>query len=226
MPARVAVRRDGFRFELDAREEVQRQIYFGAFERRDVRRTLAFVPPGATALDVGANVGYYSLVLAERVGPGGRVHAFEPDPRLAEHLERHLALNGFADRVHVHRTAVAAAAGRADFLRAEKENLGGGTLIPYPDLQRETFPVEVVSLDGFCDAHGVRTVDFLKVDVEGAETDVLRGAGGLLERRAVHHILVELNGWRLDDQGLGFGELAEPLFERGYVLDPLNGEFL
>jgi len=221
MPSRVRVRRDGLRFELDPREEVQRQIYFGAFERRELRIAMRVAAHGGTAVDVGANVGYYALALARCVGAEGRVHAFEPDPSLAAHLERHLKINGLSQR-----QAVGALDGQADFYRADEQNRGSGTLIPYPDLEHKTFPVEVVTLDAFCGDHGILRIDFLKVDVEGAEPDVIRGATGLLDRAAIRHLLVELNGWRLLDRGMQLEDLTGPLLARGYVPDPLNATVL
>jgi FkbM family methyltransferase len=226
MPAKVEVTRGGLRFELDPREEIQRQIYFGAFEERDLRTALASVRRGGTVVDVGANVGYYTLVLARHVGQGGHVHAFEPDPALADHLSRHVALNGLGDRVTVHRMAVGAEEGTADFLRPEGGNRGAGTLVHYEDLSGESFEVEVTTLDGVARRHGLDVIDFLKLDVEGGEVDALRGAGGLLGRQAIRHVLVELNGWRLDDRGLGLDDLVGPLGRQGYELDGLNGEFL
>lgn len=226
MPPRVSVRRGGLRFDLDPREEVQRQIFFGAFETREVRAVLACVPEGGTVVDVGANVGYYTLVMARRVGPLGRVHAFEPDPDLARHLERHLELNGLGDRVEVHRSALAARSGTARFLRADDANRGGGTLFHYSDLGGESIEVEVDTLDAAADRSALQSVDLLKLDVEGGEVDVLAGAAGLLDRRAIRHILVELNGWRLEDRGLLAEDLLGPLLDRGYTLDPLNGEAL
>lgn len=131
----------------------------------------AAVRPGTTALDIGANLGAYTMLLAQWVGAAGRVHAFEPAPGARAGLLRHVALNGVADRVVVHPEAVSREPGRARFAAAGMQ--GDNRLV----LDRDDTAIEVptTSLDYFCRAEGV-TPDFIKVDVEGAELDLLRGA--------------------------------------------------
>lgn len=131
----------------------------------------ADVPAGSTVLDVGANLGGYTMLLAQWVGPSGRVHAFEPAPAARAGLLRHAALNGVADRVVVHAEAVAAARGTARFRASGVQ--GDNRLAADGDPQG--FDVETTSLDEFCRSRGISPA-FIKVDVEGAELDLLRGA--------------------------------------------------
>jgi FkbM family methyltransferase len=158
--------------------------------------------PGMTVLDVGASFGLFSIAAARGVGRTGRVFAFEPASRTAAALEAHLRCNGVAERVEVVRAAAAERSGRATFWEQETSFLASLVeLAPRREEDRFAGPVEsrsvaAVSLDDFCRERGVEPA-VLKVDVEGAEAAVLRGARELLGRRRgtvfleVHHDLLE-----------------------------------
>lgn len=153
--------------------------------------------PGEVALDVGANHGYYTLLMADLVGPAGRVHAFEPNPRLLDLLGRSVALNGFWDVVRQHGAAVAAAAGPPmTFAATEREPKNGRLLMPGEEAAAETgatlTEVPVVCLDDAVPG----AVDFVKIDVEGAEELVWRGMQGLVARSPGIRIVLEFNARR------------------------------
>src|SRR5579864_4643472 len=86
-------------------------IVRGHYEQDEIRFARSVVRPGDTALDVGAHVGFFTVQMAEAVGPGGRVYAFEPFDSNADLLERSVAENRFGDRVTVRRAAVGASSG-------------------------------------------------------------------------------------------------------------------
>lgn len=144
-------------------------------ELRFVRR---WFPEGGVAIDVGANYGCFTLSLAKRGGPSGRVIAFEPAAATAELLERSVAANGFG-QVQVVRSAVADRVGTA-WLRhrrsSELHELGERS---DGDSGGETVPI--TSLDGRWASEGLKRLDFVKIDAEGSEVAVLRGASRLLE---------------------------------------------
>lgn len=145
-----------------------RQVVWNPEEYEAFRRA---VRPGAIALDIGANLGGYTLLLAQWVGPTGRVHAFEPAPASRAGLTTHVALNHLGDRVVVHAEAVTADPGVARFAAAGIQ--GDNRLLA--DAGGSGIEVRTISVDAFCAAHGIAP-GFLKVDVEGAELDLLRGA--------------------------------------------------
>jgi FkbM family methyltransferase len=145
------------------------------------------VRPGARVVDVGANHGYFTLLLAEVVGPQGHVFAFEPNPRLFELLERNVRLNGFERRVTLIRAAAAARDGQGTLV-VDRRRSGEGSLVLERGAERVALPVALQRVDGAVSG----PIDFMKVDVEGADYEVLAGAAGLLEdgRTAVlieHH---------------------------------------
>jgi FkbM family methyltransferase len=183
------------------------------------RRVMEVVRPGDFVADVGAYVGLYSLALARRVGSDGRVYAFEPDSRNATALEGHVALNGLGRRVVVVRAAAAATTGLARFdPRGDSEShlLGPGEAM-------QPACTLTVRLD---EALSGSRLDLLKLDVEGFEEHVLRGAEGILRRRPGRpralFIEVHPSAWTAaatsSTSFLGF------LRECGYEVEDLAGE--
>ena len=148
--------------------------------------------PGDIAFDVGSNLGYFTLLMTTKVGPTGRVVAFEPDPEIFEALEKNLARN-VTDRERVSALSVAAgpARGRVRFARGWRATRGkvvssGGDL-----------EVDVIDIDNV--AKGVGAPRLLKIDVEGGELDVLHGARTVLSK-AKPVVLVELHSAELERQ--------------------------
>ena len=129
------------------------------------------VHDGAIVVDVGANVGAYSLLFATWAGPSGRVFAFEPSDASRSGLERHLRLNGLSDRVSVRAEAVAETTGSVPFKDAGSD--GDNRILA--GARDDSRVVPSVSVDDFCAIRGLAP-DLIKIDVEGAELAVLRGA--------------------------------------------------
>lgn len=173
-------------------------IVRGRYEEEAVRFVGSVLKPGDTAIDAGAHVGFFAMQMAAMVGPSGRVYAFEPLASNAELLERSIAENRFADRVVFQRAAVGGASGTATLtFPAETLNSGGAYLLRdgTPALlgnQKQAVPV--VALD---DLAMTRPVRLIKMDVEGAEPQVVRGAARLL-REDRPAILSELHPTQLD----------------------------
>jgi FkbM family methyltransferase len=175
VPRPVLVGLDGFRlyvrlddWAIGARIAVKR-----AHEAHVTRVMTGWLKPGQTVIDVGANIGYYTLLAASRVGPSGRVLAFEPSAANCALLKASLRANGFTN-VSVYNQAAADANGRLAF---DMDDSNGGVsraLSPGRTL------VEAVALDQ-CLAAEPR-VDLIKLDVEGAEGLVLRGMRQLVRR--------------------------------------------
>jgi FkbM family methyltransferase len=157
---------------------VYEPAFFDAFVER--------IEPGMTVLDVGAHVGFLSLAAARRVGPGGKVFAFEPAPETADLLQRHIDLNGYRDRIEVVRAVVCDRSGTAEFfargdsMAASMSRYNTATLAP-ESLAAPTVRLSVpsVTLDDFCASRSIEP-DVVKIDVEGAEVRVLRGCRQLL----------------------------------------------
>jgi FkbM family methyltransferase len=138
----------------------------------------ALIGTGDVVFDVGANVGVWLLGAARRAGETGSVHAFEPVPENLARLRTHLSLNAL-DFVHVDPRVLSSEPGEVPFFPSRTSNSGMGSLGPSPS-SAEPVRVTATTLDLYCQEHGIGHVDFLKVDVEGAELLVFRGGARLL----------------------------------------------
>src|SRR5262249_44198555 len=142
-----------------------------------------------TFVDVGANIGYYTLVAARIVGAAGAVYAFEPNAPIRERLERHIALNGLSNVV-VSAEAVSAETGEIGFYASvNPENQGSSSLLPGEGLGAEQI-VPAVALDDLVARHR-RRFDLLKMDVEGAELQLFAGGKSLLASAHAPALLFE-----------------------------------
>jgi FkbM family methyltransferase len=151
--------------------------------------SLSLIRPGNVVIDVGANIGLWSMGAARRVGTTGEVHAFEPVPDNMRRLSEHLRLNGIAQVTRQQR-ALADTAGQATFYTPTNGNSGAGGLAARAGVEA-AIEVPVVTLDEYCAERRLHRVDVLKVDVEGGETLVFRGATQLLASPAAPIIFFE-----------------------------------
>jgi len=131
-------------------------------------------------LDLGAHVGYFTLIAAQRVGPAGRVYAFEPEPENARLLEMNVRRNGYESVVVVVPMAVSERTGTAE-LRSSGLDNGQHSLCATGRPERRRQVVRTTRLDEFLAAHDIRRVDWIKMDLEGGEMAALRGLGASLQ---------------------------------------------
>lgn len=185
--------------------------WLGSYE---MNKRLAFereIAPGTVMYDIGANVGYFSLLAAELVGPKGLVYAFEPLPRNVEFLEKHIKINK-CDNIKIVAAAVSDHSGEAHF------DLGASTAMGHI-AESGGIQVRMVALDEMLAAGELRPPDYMKVDVEGAEYEALKGARTLLEK---YHPLLFLD----THQREAHLPTIELLKELGYKFEILDGKSL
>jgi FkbM family methyltransferase len=179
--------------------------------------------PGDTFVDCGANVGAHACVLAEHVGTRGRVVAIEPVPELADRLARNVALNGLRN-VSIVRKAAAAEAGRRQFYAPAvgEDNQGQGSFYTHEGTGQRPIEVETEPLDDILARLGGKRVTAIKIDVEGAELDVLRGATRTLAlQRPV--VFFEYHPAAWDRAGATMEDLRDLLVDGcGYTLQRLS----
>ena len=192
-------------------------ILRGRYEQDEIGFLRGLLAPGDSAIDVGGHIGFFTMHMAALVGSSGRVYAFEPFDANADLLEHSIAENRFADRVVFERAAVGDATGSATLtFPAETLNSGGAYLLRRGDAPlagNRTKTVKVVALDHL---RLQRPVRFIKMDVEGAEPQVIRGAARILrEDRPV--ILSELHSTQLERaSGTTADRFLSELHELGY----------
>jgi FkbM family methyltransferase len=170
--------RYGVRFECDLADKVTREIYYYGFNCRDCRVLSRLVRPGQVVLDIGANIGYFSLLFAKWVGAAGAVHAFEPFPETVLRLKRNLELNACLNSiVRIHELAISDAVGSLSMAVPDQGNSGCNYL--RTDGSRT---IEVTTLDAFVQQERLSRVDLIKIDIEGSEVALLEGARETIER--------------------------------------------
>lgn len=157
-------------------QEVFYHLKQARWYEHDMNIFRSLVAPGQTVVDVGANMGFISVMLASLVGPAGRVFAFEPSPLVYAKLERTIAANGLT-QVTPFNLGCGARASRAHLNRVGASS-GNSSIVGDGDASTE---VQIVRLDDVAELRAVR-VALLKIDTEGYEPDVLAGAVELVRR--------------------------------------------
>jgi FkbM family methyltransferase len=207
--------------------DLSRQIFIaGCIDPNEFAFLDKVLEPGMSFLDAGANEGIYTLFAAVRVG-NGAVWAFEPSQREMERLERNIQLNGLGN-VKTFRMGLADEDGEAELTVAAAEHSGQNTFgeFVYPtveSLRREVVPVR--TLDRVVEDQGITSLDVVKVDVEGAEQRLLRGARNAL-RAFRPIILLEASDAALRKQDGDRKRLCEELTAQDYRIysfDPGSG---
>ncbi len=213
----------GGEFELSPESHLLARIALdGHYEPELAAVCRAHLDPARDAIDVGANVGFYSVLMAHAL-PARRVLSVEPTPAALARLRANLTRNGVAERVTVVEGAAAATAGHFDLsvIEGREEYASFGALVhdTIAGEAHHVVRVPTTPLDDLVDAHGL-TPGFVKIDVEGAEEAVLIGGARTLERhRPV--IMAELNDDLLRQQGSSARAVLSRLEGAGYRLsDP------
>jgi FkbM family methyltransferase len=186
-------------------------FYVGELDRKISWVVRRLVHRDDVALDIGANIGLVTLLLARQVGRQGRVYAFEPNPAVSGLLEQSIAENAL-ENVVVEKCALGSEPGKLS-LTVPRDNAGAGSLIRGHGRDSTTFMVRVDTLSAFADRHKLARLDFIKIDVEGFEGQVFRGGLEVLRRLRPKAILFELNQAATDPS---YGEVLEVLCEAGY----------
>ncbi|MGO9209711.1 MAG: FkbM family methyltransferase [Terriglobales bacterium] len=218
---------EGLRLRLLPRNEISRAIFVtGRYEPNEFCWLSRVLKPGMTFVDVGANMGLYSLFAARRVTAQGQVLAVEPSSRECEILEGNIKSNALQN-VRTVKAAVSNRRGKADLLVAPLRNSGHNTLgrFGYGTTAERTEPVPTERLDDILQTVGFDRVDVIKMDVEGAEMLALRGATETL-RRFHPLLLLEVSDRTLQHQSSSSREVLDFLVREGYRFygfDPRSG---
>jgi FkbM family methyltransferase len=204
---------------------VSNPAYALGTNERPVQQAFArLLKPGDVFYDIGANVGFFTVIGARLVGPGGRVYAFEPVPENAALVRHNAEMNGFM-HVTVIEKAVSRQTGEGELFLARYS--GGSALssvdTPPPDL-KEVISIEMVSIDDVIEQQAIEPPAVVKIDVEGAEVEVLEGMARTL--RDFEPVVV----YEIDDEDEGaFNrkrvECAAFLRARGYKITRLDESY-
>lgn len=181
-----------------------------------------YTVPGSIILDVGAQFGLYSMLAYRHIGQEGRIFAFEPSPDTAAVLHRHLVNNNMTDRVEIVQAAVGPQEGEVTFYMAGTHPCN--TLAPTTVDPVKLTPVTVkaVTVDGFCRQRQL-TPTLLKIDVEGWELQVLRGATEAIQNPALT-ICVEMHPYAWESAGYTSEDFTTFVQTHGFEIVPITGQ--
>lgn len=154
----------------------------------------AHLPPDGTFIDIGANIGSFTLVAA-KIAKRGEVHAFEPSAHHFARLSNNVALNHFSN-VHLNRQGLSDKPGTATLFlpnaKGAMNNSGAASLYSSGSDMQVREDIELITLDDYVSSHGIERIDVIKIDIEGAEYDALKGARNTL-RKLRPIVLAELD---------------------------------
>jgi FkbM family methyltransferase len=216
---RCIVQRDGVNFDLDLSQGIDFAIYLATFERETKNALKGLVKPSSVVLDIGANIGIHTMLLAKLVGPSGRVLSFEATDYAVQKLRRNLDLNSqLAERVTLFHCFLAAKDGGdvpdsiySSWPLTESKALHNKHL----GLAMPTNTTYARSIDGILAELDGLSVQLVKIDVDGFECEVLRGATALL-RDSRPIFMMELSPYVLEEHGSSLEELLSFFVPNGY----------
>jgi FkbM family methyltransferase len=187
-------------------------------ERGELTALRALIKPGMVIADIGANVGFYTMEMASSVGPTGRILAFEPDPFSFSLLQLRIKRAGTGN-VEAYQFALGDKTGRAVLYCSAYNRADNRLSKSHREPNVEMSEVQVCALDEFMSTHTVETLDGLKIDVQGAEEQVLQGAQATLGR-GLQWIWIEFSPEHLRGAGTDperllklIGDLGMDIFE-------------
>ena len=205
------VRRNGINYHLDISNVVDHYLYYGLNE--DVYSSIQEeIKRAAVIFDIGANIGSTALYFAQ-LNPAAKVFAFEPDAATFKSAQKNILLNSTITNISLQNLALGAVSGNQKLYEVDSHNPGMNRILADADYPFKIINVE--SLDSFINKHGIAIIDFIKIDVEGYEYEVLKGAITALTK---YHpiILMELDDTYLKENNRSAKEVVALLTESGY----------
>jgi FkbM family methyltransferase len=207
---------------------IERNIMAGGYELEVIGIVQKYVKPGMIAMDIGANVGAISIALADKVGPDGMVFSFEPGPATFSRLERNLSLNPSIASI-ISPQNMGCSEKNGVMVYHELAHARGNATLGDLDAEWEAYEsheVAVIKIDSFVAEKGLRKVDFMKVDVERMEFNVLLGAKLTLEKFhpvICYETLPDMGGLNMTG-GENFKRIQILLNSLGYNLYRVEGD--
>jgi len=208
---------NGFQVIVRAEEEVGRELYYkGVFEGEETKFFKGLVKESSVCFDIGANIGYYSLLFAS-LCPRGSVHSFEPVPMNYHILCANSLLNGFSN-LKANLCAMGGTDGSAELV-ISSDSAYSSLVDTCRKPAASKIAVRVITLDDYCDRNDIRKIDLLKVDVEGAEGRVLSGAQRVMQdpERRPRTVMLELYEPMLKRYESSTAEISAKMRALGYL---------
>jgi len=223
------IRRKGIRYAVDIAEGIDLSIYlFGGFQDHVTRQKHFLISEDAVIFDVGANIGSMALKFAQ-LAPRGRIFAFEPTDFAYEKLLHNLSLNPqLAERIFPHQVFLSDRT-RSDhqisaYASWKVDGSGSNTHPLHRGAIKSAVAVPAVSIDDFCRERNIQRVDFIKIDTDGHELPVIKGAFKTLEQQRPY-LIFEIGLYVLKERGVTFEQYFEYLSALKYkLINAKNGK--
>ena len=214
---RVVQTRSGARFAVDTQDLIQRYLYlFGVWEPHMTGWLRRRLGPGDGFVDVGANIGVFSVLASQLVGDQGRVVAIEASPVFHARLVQQARLNDCRN-IRAVNAAVSDSRRTLTFVLASSHNMGANSIVPYDGPAESVFEAEALPLAELLEPAEIESARVIKIDVEGAEGSVVRGLAPLLDRlRPDAEITVEVTPDRMAQLGDSVDELLKIMDDAGF----------
>lgn len=188
---------------------------YGVHEKNSTEEVKTIIKPGMKILEVGANIGYYALIETKLAGPSGYLYAIEPAPHNFESLKKNLELNGIRN-VDLHMAAFGESRGKAKFYVYDRGNLSSFIKREDMGMKYEEVEVEIMTLDDFL---RFKKVDFIRMDVEGFEKEILKGSeNALSEGNRPKYFFIEVHSELLHKKDSSAGDILGFLKDHGYEI--------
>lgn len=207
----------GHKMFLDSRDSLNLSIC-GIYEEYETEFVIKEIKAGDVVLDIGANIGYYTLIFSKLVGEHGKVFAFEPDPANFVLLRRNVEENGYKNVVLINK-AVSDRNGKIKLFLSEN-NLADHRIYDSHD-GRRFVEVESIKLDDYFEKNGIK-INFIKMDIEGAEYGAVQGMASLLKETKNLKMISEFWPFGLKNAGVEPQKYLRTLGANGFKIYELN----
>ncbi|MCU1261514.1 MAG: methyltransferase FkbM family [Bryobacterales bacterium] len=223
VPSMRATLPSGIHMNIGTNDILARRVWNERSFERAVRDAITNVlHAGMNVVDIGANIGYYSILAARLIGPEFRVLAVEPQPAVVRKLQQNIALNGITN-IEVAQAALSNVEGPMDFFVPEPGMESHGSLRANGTFDaREKVTVQARLLDRLLAERGFDSVGLIKMDAEGAELPIIEGAKELLSSPRRPHIVFESAEINSRPFGYSVFDLLKRIHEFGYELRQLD----
>jgi FkbM family methyltransferase len=196
---------------------------FGKWEEWIEPQVIGYLRPGMRFADVGANMGYYSILGAKAVGTEGKVFSFEPNPKINRILRENFFINGIS--AHIFDYALGSRTEEV-IMRVRADQSGGGYLSndsnSITSAGFDEYKVRMARLDDIIDAG--TSIDLIKIDAEGFEPDIIRGAVSTIQRSRNIRLVIELSPSSWSGQGHNPKQFLESLVRLGFKLSLVTSD--
>jgi FkbM family methyltransferase len=201
-------------------------FFLGRYESFCTETVSRYIKKGDVCLDVGANIGWFTTLFAKLCGTNGEVHAFEPVPKTFADLQRNVALNGKPPNVFLNSFGLGDVEKESEIHLFSNLPNGHASLAAKPNQKSETVPILIKTLDSYLAGRNIGQVDFIKVDVEGAEQMFLRGGRSIFQQKKPPVIFMEMALENTKEFGYKPNDIISFIKENGdydfFALDEVN----